>query len=146
MISGMPSPARVQCDKLWRTSVGWVNGWLGWGGASECVQAIRHCHLQVSMVMPVTVPPPCYHGYACNCASHPCLPLRRLAAQVNIIYNTTLKYILYEPCRPKGFFQFEIIINVLVSSFRFIWIPMLSTTIIFCLVLSARGLSLDVRF
>ena len=25
----------------------------------------------------------------------------------------------------KGFFQFEIIINVLVSSFRFIWIPML---------------------
>ena len=25
----------------------------------------------------------------------------------------------------KGFFQFEIIINVSVSSFRFIWIPML---------------------
>ena len=25
----------------------------------------------------------------------------------------------------KGFFQFEIIINALISSFRFIWIPML---------------------
>ena len=28
-------------------------------------------------------------------------------------------------CRPKGLFRFEIIINVLVSSFRFIWIPAL---------------------
>ena len=27
--------------------------------------------------------------------------------------------------RPKGFFQFKITINILVSSFRFIWIPML---------------------
>ena len=26
--------------------------------------------------------------------------------------------------KPKGFFQFEVVINVLVSSFRFIWIPM----------------------
>ena len=33
--------------------------------------------------------------------------------------------ILYKPQRPKGYFQFEIILNVLVSSFRFIWIPML---------------------
>ena len=32
---------------------------------------------------------------------------------------------LYKPWKPKGFFQFEIIINILVSSFRFIWIPML---------------------
>ena len=38
---------------------------------------------------------------------------------------TTLKIFLYKPWRPKGFFQFEIIINVSVSSFRFIWIPML---------------------
>ena len=33
---------------------------------------------------------------------------------------TTLKYVLYKPWRPKGFFQFEIIINVFVSSFCFI--------------------------
>ena len=31
----------------------------------------------------------------------------------------------YKPWRPKGFFQFKIIINVLVISFRFIWIPVL---------------------
>ena len=30
--------------------------------------------------------------------------------------------LLYKPWRPKGFFQFEIIINVLVYSVRFIWI------------------------
>ena len=34
-------------------------------------------------------------------------------------------FFLFEPWRPKGFIQFEIIINVLVSSFWFIWIPML---------------------
>ena len=34
------------------------------------------------------------------------------------IYNA--KIFLYKPWRPKGFLQFEIIINVLVSSFRFI--------------------------
>ena len=34
-------------------------------------------------------------------------------------------YIHYKSWRPKGLFQFEIIINVLVNSFRFIWIPML---------------------
>ena len=32
---------------------------------------------------------------------------------------------LRKPCRPMNCFQFEIIINVLVSSFRLIWIPML---------------------
>ena len=39
----------------------------------------------------------------------------------------TLKALNYfiKPWRPKVFFQFEIIINVLVSSSRFIWIPML---------------------
>ena len=31
-----------------------------------------------------------------------------------------LKYFLYKPWRPKGYFQFEIIINVLIGSFRFI--------------------------
>ena len=33
--------------------------------------------------------------------------------------------ILYKPWRPKGYFQFKIFINVLVSSFWFIWIPVL---------------------
>ena len=48
----------------------------------------------------------------------------RLRCWPNInLYNTEL--ILYKPWRSKGLFQFEIIINVLVSSFRFIWIPML---------------------
>ena len=42
-----------------------------------------------------------------------------------ILNLTTLNIFLYKPWRPKGFFQFEIIITVLVSSFRFIWIPML---------------------
>ena len=32
---------------------------------------------------------------------------------------------LHKPWRPKGFFQFEIIINVLLNSFRSIWISML---------------------
>ena len=32
---------------------------------------------------------------------------------------------LYKPWRPKGFSQFKVIIKVLVSSFWFIWIPML---------------------
>ena len=38
-------------------------------------------------------------------------------------YNAALS--LNKSWRPKGFFQFEIIVNVLVISFRFIWIPML---------------------
>ena len=38
-------------------------------------------------------------------------------------YNAEL--ILYKSWGPKGLFQFEIIINVSVSSSRFIWIPML---------------------
>ena len=36
-----------------------------------------------------------------------------------------LNYFLFKPWRLKGFLQFKIIITVLVSSFRFIWIPML---------------------
>ena len=38
-------------------------------------------------------------------------------------YNAEL--FLYKPWRPKGSFQFEIIINGSLISFRFIWIPML---------------------
>ena len=38
---------------------------------------------------------------------------------------TTLKYFYISPGDCRIFFQFEIIINVLVSSFHFIWIPML---------------------
>ena len=46
----------------------------------------------------------------------------------------------------KGFFQFEIIINVLGSSFRFIWIPMLWVCdIINMFTLTVRGVTLDVR-
>ena len=40
------------------------------------------------------------------------------------LYNAEI--FLYKPWRPKGYCQFGIIINVLVSCFRFIWIPMLS--------------------
>ena len=38
-------------------------------------------------------------------------------------YNAEL--ILFKALKPKGFSQFESIINVLVSSFWFIWIPVL---------------------
>ena len=38
---------------------------------------------------------------------------------------TTRKYFWINHGKQSGFFQFEIIINVSVSSFRFIWIPML---------------------
>ena len=58
----------------------------------------------------------------------------------------TLTALIYF-CRHHGdrrFFQFEIIINVLVSSFGFIWIPILR---VYChFTLSARGPTLDVRF
>ena len=56
--------------------------------------------------------------------------------------------ILYKPRSPKGHFQFEIITNVLVSSYRFIYIPRLcyqSTTIRNVLILLARGPSLWVK-
>ena len=45
---------------------------------------------------------------------------------------TTLKYICinHGDHRVNWYMQFEIIINILVSSFRFVWIPMLSTTVI----------------
>ena len=53
---------------------------------------------------------------------------------------------LCKPWRPKGFFQFEIIINVLVSSFCFIYIPMLRVYgYYYCLILLVQGPSLDVK-
>ena len=54
------------------------------------------------------------------------IPLRHDLYQLDEMftpYNAEL--ILYKSWRPKGYFQFDIIIDVLVSSFWFIWIPML---------------------
>ena len=56
------------------------------------------------------------------------------------------KILLYKPWRPKGFLQFETIINVLVSSLRFIWVPMLWVYDHYkCLILLVRGFTLDFR-
>ena len=44
---------------------------------------------------------------------------------LNPLSLKALNIFLYKPWSPKGLFQFEIIINVLVSTFWFIWIPML---------------------
>ena len=66
-----------------------------------------------------------------------CLPreIRENLNLANITRSTVFKYqwhinpynvelFVYKPCRPKGFFIFfQIIMNVLVISFRFIWIP-----------------------
>ena len=54
---------------------------------------------------------------------------------------------VYKPWRPKEFFKFEmIIINILLSTFRFIWIPMLWVyDLIIFVILSVRGSPLDVR-
>ena len=56
---------------------------------------------------------------------------------IYIIYRPTceltlkaLSYVMKILASLKGFFQFEIIINVLVSSLQFIWIPMLWVTTI----------------
>ena len=52
-----------------------------------------------------------------------CLPIT-----ISVVLTLKLlkrSIILYKNIATKGFFQFEIIINVLVSSFWFIWIPML---------------------
>ena len=37
--------------------------------------------------------------------------------------NPDAEMFLYKPWRLKGYFQFKVIINVLVSRFRFIYIP-----------------------
>ena len=72
-----------------------------------------------------------------------------------ILTLTTLKYYLFKPWRLKLFLQFEIILNVLIISFRFIWIHMLwvydhynyfnffSAVIVF---MSQNLTSTDVRF
>ena len=58
-----------------------------------------------------------------------------LTFHLTALMSTTI-YVLYLHMHindeTKSFFQLEIIINVFVTSFRFIWIPMLT--------LSARGL------
>ena len=41
------------------------------------------------------------------------------------INPSSAELFLFKPWEPKVFFQFEIIINILISSFWFIWIPML---------------------
>ena len=62
-----------------------------------------------------------------------------------ITYNAEI--FLYNQWRPKEFFLFEILTNVLVVSPRFIWTPMLwvYTDIINIIILSSRGPSLKVR-
>ena len=50
-----------------------------------------------------------YHGYV----------------PINALSLTTLKYVCLNNGNKRCFFQFEVIINVLVRSFRFIWIPRL---------------------
>ena len=53
---------------------------------------------------------------------------------------------MYKPWKPKGYVQFEIIINVLLSSLRLIWIPMLWVYGHYIyLILAARGQTSDVR-
>ena len=65
-------------------------------------------------------------------------------------YNAELLF--HKTWRTKGFIQFEIIINVLFSSFCFICIPMFMSNvmskaiIIYFLIRSVRGSTLDVRF
>ena len=46
--------------------------------------------------------------------------IRRSFCMIFSVYP--LQIFLYKPSRPKGLFQFEIIMNVLASYFRFIWI------------------------
>ena len=59
---------------------------------------------------------------------------------VALIYPYCAEIFLYHPWRPKGYFQFEIIINVLVGSLPFIWMPIWygSTTISNISILSVR--------
>ena len=60
------------------------------------------------------------------------------------VWKVQPKYI-FKPWRPKFFFQYEIIINVLVMSFRFIWIPMLWVYGHYTyFTLAVRGSTLDI--
>ena len=64
------------------------------------------------------------------------------------VVTLTLKALKYfvQTMKTKGFFEFEIIINVLVNSFWFIWIPVLWVCgrYIFFFTLTVRGSTLDV--
>ena len=66
--------------------------------------------------------------------------------QTKNVTLTKMKYVSINHGHQRCFFQFDIIINVLVSSFWFIWIQMLWVYGQYkCLVFSVRGPSLDVR-
>ena len=58
---------------------------------------------------------------------------------------SSVKILSDNPWGPKGLFQFEIIRNILVSSFWFIWIPMSWVAVINVFTLTVRGSTLDVR-
>ena len=76
-----------------------------------------------------------------NLRKYSSFKINESSERYNVVINYTIliQWILSKVCalrinplkyahkneETKGFFQFEIIINVLVSSFRFIWIPML---------------------
>ena len=61
------------------------------------------------------------------------------------LYKRFNRNIFYKPWRPKVFFQYGIIINVLVMSFRFIWIPMLWVHVHYTyFTLAVRGKTLDI--
>ena len=70
-----------------------------------------------------------------------------LSREMPYINPWNAKIYLYKSWKPKGCVQFKIIINVLVSSFRFIWIPMLRVYghYVFFFFLSVQGSTLDVR-
>ena len=73
------------------------------------------------------------YDWACRVLGENCNP-----------YNSEI--FLHKPCWLNFFFQFEIIINVSVGSFRFIWIPMLWVYSHYTyFTLSVRGSNLDAR-
>ena len=83
-------------------------------------------------------------------STRPCSPSPRPSPQIPTVgspfkpYNAEL--FVYKPWGQKSYFQFEIIINVLVISFRFIWIPVLCVYSHYKYVYSYSGVStLDVR-
>ena len=61
------------------------------------------------------------------------------------IYPNNAEICLYKPWKPKRFFRFEIIINVLALCASFEYLCHGSTAIINILLLSARGSSLYVK-
>ena len=81
-------------------------------GAASIKRIIRYTHLT-------------------NCLCHVCVILYHRFISIYYLFliprYITLEAVNYflKTLETKGFFQFEIIINISVSSFRFIWIPML---------------------